>query len=85
MATYVNLAASAKIKSLKMIINDHDKMLREASGDMSITDAVRLLVTGYHRTKRDEAKAELKEFMGLPENLERLVPSGEPFLSFSDV
>lgn len=85
MCTYVNLAAKARIKSLEIIANNHNEMLKEASGDLSVTDAVRLLVTGYHRTKRDEARRELDNVHKVPQRIVSLIHSDHQVLGFSDV
>ncbi len=75
MCYYVNLRSHPEIVAQKQIANDHEKMLKEASMNMLITDQVRTLVTGYHRSQKQIAEKKIQKLGGIPTDVATLIHS----------
>ena len=73
MCKYVNHAI--EITALKKIVKDHNKMLLEASMNKVITDNVRNIVTGYHRTRKQAAEDRIKKLQEVPNRVKKCVHS----------
>jgi hypothetical protein len=77
MAVFVNFETNAKITAWRKISKDHHNMLIEATNDGSITDRVKVLITGYHRTKWEEAESKIQTLGGIPNHVSKLIHTNE--------
>ena len=75
MCYYLNLESQPQIIAQKQIAKDHEKMLKEASMNMLITDQARTFITGYHRNQKQIAEKKIETLGSIPKTVAHLIHS----------
>lgn len=78
MCRYSNLNAKREIDALIAIKEAHDKMLKEANQDVTLTSSVKLIITSYHRQLRDEAQSKIDKLKKIPDHIKQLITHEKP-------